>query len=85
MHLKRGHEIKAEPLIKGQPILAKYKLMKTTFFDVIHAEDVGLTVMWDRGTRLKVQIQPALKGEFIPDVCNVNFGRKLFECLNSNY
>ena len=66
-------------------MLAKYKLMKTTFFDVIHAEDVGLTVMWDRGTRLKVQIQPALKGEFIPDVCNVNFGRKLFECLNSNY
>ena len=44
-------------------MLMKYEVLKTTFFDVIHAEEAGITVMWDRGTRLRVQLHPRFKGK----------------------
>ena len=54
-----------EPLVKGQTMTMKYQVVKSTFFDIIHAEEAGVTVMWDRGTRIRVHIHPKFKGIII--------------------
>ena len=63
LHLRKGHAITSEPVTKGKPMMAKYEIIKTTFFDIIHADEIGITVMWDRGTRLRVHIKPSFKGK----------------------
>merc|ERR1712062_315357 len=56
-------EIEARPLVKGGEMRAQYEVIKTTFFDIIHAEDVGITIMWDRGTRIQIKLKPKFKGK----------------------
>ena len=60
IQLQRGHKIKTTAA-SGTVMKAKYKVIKTTFFEIIHAE-IGITIMWDRGTRLYISLQPKFKG-----------------------
>ena len=60
---------KDQPLIvQNQPSYAAanfksrdYHMIKTHFYDIIHS-DHGVTLIWDRGTRILVKLNPKFKG-----------------------
>lgn len=60
--LQRGMKIRTRPVAEGALMTAKYEIIETTFWLVIHAKDIGLTVMWDRGTRVQIQLESRFRG-----------------------
>ena len=44
--------------------ITKFEVIKSTFYDIIHTE-LGITLMWDRHTRVLISLQPQFKGLFI--------------------
>ena len=58
---------KDQPLkVENQPSYADrkspdYHMIKTHFYDIIHS-DHGVTLIWDRGTRILVKLNPKFKG-----------------------
>ena len=85
LHLRKGHAITSEPVTKGKPMMAKYEIIKTTFFDIIHADEIGITVMWDRGTRLRVHIKPSFKGKQQASSERVCLSVCVFRCVCHTY
>ena len=63
IHLQAGKDVVTEPSVPDGGMTAKYEIITTTFYTIIHANHVGLTVMWDRGTRIIVKLQPSFQGK----------------------
>ena len=45
-----------------------YHMIKTHFYDIIHS-DYGVTLIWDRGTRILVKLNPKFKGMNLLTIC----------------
>ena len=60
--LERGKNIRTSPVVLGGRMTAKFEVIQTTFWVVIHAKDMGLTVLWDRGTRVQIRLTSDFKG-----------------------
>ena len=71
LYLQRDLQMTTTTAPGYSSMTAKYKVIKTTFFDIIHAE-IGVTLLWDRGTRILVALSPKYRGkvQFINDACS---------------
>ena len=49
------------PGTSSSSMTAKYKIRDIHFFTILET-NIGLTLMWDRGTRLYVTLDPKFKG-----------------------
>ncbi|XP_057292411.1 SCO-spondin-like isoform X2 [Hydractinia symbiolongicarpus] len=61
LHLQKDQPMTALPAPNHNIMTAKYDVIKTTFFDIIHTQ-IGITVLWDRGTRILISLNPKYKG-----------------------
>lgn len=61
LHLQKDQPMTALPAPNHNIMTAKYDVIKTTFFDIIHTR-IGITVLWDRGTRILISLNSKYKG-----------------------
>lgn len=65
IYLSRGSQMKVTPAARAGAVMKRnFQVVKSTFFDTIYAE--GITIMWDRGTRVLVSLDPKYRGMYVP-------------------
>lgn len=50
-------------LYANEPV-TKVEILKSTFYDIIHTE-IGITLLWDRNSRILISLDPRYKGREI--------------------
>ena len=61
IHLQRDQQMIVTAAPGYMEMKTKYTVIKTTFFDIIHSE-IGVTLLWDRGTKILVTLDPKYRG-----------------------